>query len=123
MGQGYSVTEAGVYYDFIGIATNIQLDDLRDTSSSYQRPNFMRNYLYLRASQKEPFGWLYFTPALTTIVNLDDRSWNLIPEIAYTGITNLELRFRLNMLSGDAGTEYGEKQFDWKAEGRARYYF
>ena len=83
----------------------------------------MKNYLYLKAIQKEPFGWLYVTPALFTIYNLDDRSFNLIPEITYTGMENLELRFRFNYLAGDPGTEYGEKLNDWKTEIRIRYFF
>ena len=122
-GQGYTEDEAGDFYDFIDIATDPELAALRDISRPYQQPNYMRNYFYLRASQKEPFGWLYFNPALTSVVNLDDGSYNIIPEVAYTGVTNLELRFRLNMLLGDDGTEYGEKQSDWKAEVRTRYFF
>lgn len=122
-GQGYTEGETGDFYDLIDAATDPQLAALRDTSRSYQRPNYMRNYFYLRASQKEPFGWLYINPALTSVVNLDDGSYNVIPEIAYTGVTNLDLRFRLNVLSGNDGTEYGEKQNDWKAEVRVRYFF
>ena len=123
-GQGYTEAEAGDFYDFIDAETNpAVLETLRDTSRSYQRPNYMLNYIYLRASQKEPFGVLYLTPAVTSVFNLDDGSYNVIPEVAYTGVTNLELRFRLNMLSGDDGTVYGEKQNDWKAEIRARYFF
>ena len=40
----------------------------------YGKPNPMRDYLYFRASQKEPFDILYFTPALTSIINLQDGS-------------------------------------------------
>ncbi|MDF1594082.1 MAG: hypothetical protein P1P89_21445 [Desulfobacterales bacterium] len=51
----------------------------------------MRDYLYFRASIKEPFDLLYFTPAVTTIVNLNDQSLSVTPEVVYTAITNLEL--------------------------------
>lgn len=122
-GQGYTEEEAQDYYDYVGTATDPELESLRETSKPYQRPNFMRDYLYLRASQKEPFGLLYITPAVTSILNVQDGSFNIIPEVSYTGITNLELRFRLNLLSGDNGSEYGEKPNDWKIESRARYYF
>ena len=44
----------------------------------YGRPNPMRHYVYLRASQKEPWNIVYFTPALTTIVNVVDHSFVLI---------------------------------------------
>ncbi len=122
-GQGYTSDEAETFYGLVEEASQAQLDQLADLSGSYQKPNFMRDYLYIRASQKEPFGWLYLTPAFTSIINIDDGSCNVIPEVIYTGVTNLELRVRFNLLIGEEGTEYGEKPNRWKAEGRARYFF
>jgi hypothetical protein len=89
----------------------------------YGKPNPMRDYLYFRASQKEPFDILYFTPALTSIINLQDGSLAVIPELVYSPTTNLELRFRTPVLIGGRGTEYGERQNDYRVEFRLRYYF
>ncbi len=89
----------------------------------YGRPNPARHYLYFRASQKEPFDILYFTPAITSIMNLTDASLTVIPELTYSPITNLELRFRAPVLLGKKGTEYGEKQNDYRVEFRIRYHF
>lgn len=89
----------------------------------YGRPNPARHYLYFRASQKEPFDILYFTPAVTSIMNLTDASLTVIPELAYSPMTNLELRFRIPVLLGKKGTEYGEKQNDYRIEFRVRYHF
>lgn len=89
----------------------------------YGQPNFGRHYLYFRASQKEPFDILYFTPAITSIMNLTDASLTVIPELAYSPMTNLELRFRTPVLLGKNGTEYGEKQNDYRIELRMRYHF
>jgi hypothetical protein len=89
----------------------------------YGMANPGRHYLYFRASQKEPFDILYFTPAVTSIMNLTDASLTLIPELAYSPITNLELRFRTAVLLGKKGTEYGEKQNDYRIELRLRYHF
>jgi hypothetical protein len=89
----------------------------------YGKPNPMRDYLYFRASQKEPFDILYFTPALTSIINLQDGSLVVIPELSYSPTTNLELRFRTPVLIGGRGTEYGERQNDYRVEFRLRYYF
>jgi hypothetical protein len=89
----------------------------------YGRPNPTRHYLYFRASQKEPFDILYFTPALTSIVNVADGSFNVIPELVYSPTTNLELRFRAVGLFGAQGTEYDEKQNDYRVELRVRYFF
>jgi hypothetical protein len=90
---------------------------------AFGRPNPMRDYLYLRVSQKEPFDILYFTPALTAIVNLVDQSFVVIPEVTYSPRTNLELRFRAAVLVGERQTEYGEKPSDYRLELRVRYYF
>ena len=93
------------------------------TEGSYGRPNPMRDYMYLRVSQKEPFDILYFTPSITCIYNINDKSYSLSPEILYTGITNLELRLKAAFLAKPDNSEFGEKQNDWRIEFRARYYF
>ena len=131
-GTGYTEDEFQNFYQFIDRA----YDQYLATGSSaflgraqnlsqgnYGRPNSGQDYLYLRVSQKEPFDILYFTPALTTIVNLNDPSLSIAPEVAYTGITNLELRFKATFLVGGEGTEFGEKPNDYRLEFRARYYF
>ena len=89
----------------------------------YGMPNAGRHYLYFRASQKEPFDILYLTPAVTSILNVTDGSLSLIPEIAYSPMTNLEIRFRTPISIGRKGTEYGEKQNDYRIELRLRYHF
>lgn len=99
------------------------LNKARQLGQSYGRANAGERYLYLRASQKEPFDIVYFTPSLTLIANLDDHSYSLTPELLYTGITNLDLRLRAAWLHGGAGTEFGEKQNVRKLELMARYYF
>ncbi len=122
-GQGYAKGEAEDLFDQLDNLDDQQLTEIASSLAGYQAPNFMHNYLYLKATQKEPFGWLYLTPSLYSIVNVDDGSFNLIPEAVYTGVENLELRARINLLYGDAGTEYGEKINDWKLELRGRYFF
>ena len=89
----------------------------------YGRTNPAKNYLYFRVSQKEPFDLLYFTPAVTLIANVDDKSFSITPEVMYTGITNLELRLTTGFIAGTRGSEFGEKQNDYRVEFRARYYF
>ena len=93
------------------------------SQGGYGSPNAGRDYLYLRVSQKEPFDILYFTPAVTVIANLGDRSFSATPELQYTGITNVELRLRAFFLSGGANTDFGEKQNSRRLELMARIYF
>lgn len=90
---------------------------------AYGRPNAGRRYLYLRASQKEPFDILYFTPAVTLMVNLEDRSFSLAPELSYAGISNVLLQLRAYFLGGGAETDFGEKQNDRRVELLMRAYF
>jgi len=89
----------------------------------YGNPNPMRDYLYFRVSQKEPFDILYLTPALTSIINPIDGSFNVLPEITYSPLTNLELRLKGAILVGRSHTDFGEKQNDYRLELRLRYYF
>jgi hypothetical protein len=112
------------YATFLSTGNNSGLTRAQQLAESvYGRPNPMRDYLYFRASQKEPFDILYFTPALTSIINLQDASLVVIPELTYSPITNLELRFRTPVLIGGKGTEYGEKQNNYRIDLRMRYYF
>ena len=83
----------------------------------------MRDYLFLRISQKDPLDILYLTPAATLIWNLADGSASLIPEVMYKGFTNIELRIRAALLLGGQMEEFGEKPSRFRFELRARLYF
>jgi len=130
-GAGYTEQEMRDYFTFVHNAydqflltgNSTSLERARTLQTNYARANPMRRYLYLRVSQKEPFDILYFTPALTVIANLDDGSTSVAPELAYAGVTNLDLRLRLFFLSGNQLTDFGEKQNDRRLELRMRYYF
>jgi hypothetical protein len=130
-GAGISRKELRDFYSAINLALDSfaltgdprllqQAENLARTGPA--RINPLQDYFYLRASRKEPFNLLYFTPAVTTIVNLNDGSFTISPELAYTGITNLELRLKGTWLQGDRLSEYGEKQNDWRLELRVRYF-
>lgn len=131
-GSGYTEEEMGRFYRLLDVGEEQGSPDNHDDllwqvkqlgGQGYARPNPGRNYLYARFSQKEPFALLYFTPALTAIVNLDDHSSSLTPELAYTGITNWELRLRFSLLNGGEASEFGEKQNSNKLELRVRCFF
>ena len=63
------------------------------------------------------------SPALTTIVNLDDGSLQVTPEVVYTGWQNVELRARAVWLHGSTSSEFGAKPADRRLEVTARLYF
>jgi hypothetical protein len=57
------------------------------------------------------------------MVNGEDWSYSLTPELLYTGFTNWELRFRTAFINGGRSTDFGEKQNDYRVELRVGYYF
>lgn len=131
-GTGFSHLEMKDYFSFIDKGYDLYLENRSDallrkatnvTQGNYGRPNPMKDYLYLRVSQKEPFNILYFTPAVSAIMNLRDQSISVSPELLYTRITNLELRLKGMVLVGQNGSDYGEKPNDYRIELRVRYYF
>ena len=125
-GAAYTPDEMERFYDLArsGV-TNPALRSRAQAArqAGYGAPQPMRDYVYLKVSQKEPFDALYWNAGATAIVNLHDGSYNFIPEVTYTGITDLELRSRLALLSGGHGTDYGERANDWRVELRLRYFF
>lgn len=129
---GYSAEEMGRFYQLIGqgealyqqTADPSLVEQARELSlKGYLAPQPGTDYLYCRFMAKEPFTILYFTPALTSIVNLDDESFSLTPELLYTGFTNWELRLRYSHLAGGTFSEFGEKLNSNKVELRLRYFF
>ena len=131
-GAGFSSDELKNFYSFVNQAYGIYqttgninaLTSAKNLANgSYGKASSGEDYLYVRFSQKEPFNILYFTPALTVMANLNDRSYSLTPELLYTGFTNWELRFRTAFINGGRSTDFGEKQNDYRMELRLGYYF
>jgi len=131
-GNGYASNEMENFYSLIDKAyqsflvteDDSQLNFLSGAASqAYRAFAPMQDYLYLRISQKEPWDILYLFPSLTGIFNLNDKSFSLAPEVLYSPITNLGLRAKITVLLGKDGSEFGEKQNDFRLEFRGRYYF
>lgn len=125
-GFGYTVDEFGYFHDLVRASVmNPALLSLARSAATqgYSRPSAAQRYAYLRVSQKEPYDILNFTPSVSLIMNTRDRSWALAPELLYTGFKNVELRARMTLNHGDAGTEYGERTVRSRIELRARLFF
>jgi hypothetical protein len=82
-----------------------------------------RNYVYGRVTQPDALGVLYLTLGGSVIVNVDDGSYTVLPEVQCKPAENLELRWLANIQRGGSGTEFGEKQANLRLELRIRYYF
>lgn len=131
-GAGYTREELDRFYMLASEAGDayLQVSDatlfekaLLVSRSGYGAYQAGRNYGYARITWKEPFDIVYFTPAVTALINLDDSSWTLTPELLYTGFTNWELRLRFSLPGGEEFSEYGEKLSRGKVELRIRYFF
>jgi len=129
---GLQKKELDTYYRLIDQAYQVFSlngvdQDLRFLSghpgAPYRQFGSMKNYLYLRAVQKEPFNIVYFNPAFTAIVNLVDGCFLTTVELLYQPVTNLEVRGRLVCLRGVSFSEFGGKANDHRWELRLRFYF
>jgi hypothetical protein len=131
-GTGYAQEGMETYFDVIARGYESWTEDgdsrmlaLAEQASraGYGRMNAMRNYLYGRVNQPDALGALYLALGASAIVNVDDGSFTLLPELQYKPTENLELRWLGNIQRGGARTEFGEKQRNVRMELRARYYF
>jgi len=128
-GAGYSPDQLETYHRFIdaalgGSGTPSQIARAQNLAqSAYSRANPGQDYLYLRASKNEPWDWLYTSISLTTMANAGDGSFQITPEFSYTGITNLEIRAKLIVLSEQKYSDYGEKLSRQRLEITGKYTF
>ena len=96
---------------------------LSDSIASYLRhEHFICDTAMCYADALDKIGIFDYDCVLLDI-NLQDGSLVVIPELTYSPVTNLELRFRTPVLIGGKGTEYGAKQNDYRIDLRVRYYF
>jgi hypothetical protein len=129
---GYTSAQMATYFEFVERAdasfTTGGDDRLlalarRASEAGYGRMNPMRNYVYGRVTQPDAGGVLYLTCGASAIVNVDDGSYAILPEVQYKPTENLELRWLANIQRGGSRTEFGEKPADVRLELRARYHF
>lgn len=117
------ITFIGEYYHRSAGYTEDEIEKLYRSGKAAPGNFAMQNYLYLRASAKEPFNILYMTPAFTLIMNAQDGSFSASPEVVYTGFTNYELKLKAVVLTREKYSEYGEKPASARIELRIRRYF
>jgi len=104
--------------DSVSIANAINVN-----KNYFGNANLMRDYLYLKVSCPEPFNWLYFTPSIYAICNINDGSSIIGIPLSYKPITNFEFIFWPTIIAGTNNTEYGSKQYEGKLEIWTRFFF
>jgi len=128
-GGGYLAEQLQNYYQFLDRALDTRAAAALENKArklaqtGYGKSNPGRDYLYVKASVSEPFDWVYGATSLTAMTNLNDGSWQITPEISYTGFTNVELRARVIFFGGQSHTEFTEKTASQRLEVYARFFF
>ena len=130
-GQGYSAREYDNYLSlietgfdqYLNTSSQALVSQSKIVSAFYNQQAAMRDYLYLKVSQKDPFDILYFVPAITFIYNMTDQSASITPQINYSPLTNLTLDVKTGLLLGEGKTEYGEKINSAKIVLSIKYFF
>ena len=127
-GSGFTKEEYQSYDDFLvsnlAVGTPAAVQQTLGISQTYFKSStLMRDYLYLKISQPEPFDWLYFTPSLFSIYNLNDKSFLISASLNYKPTTNVEFIFWPSFLVGGESTEFGSRQAQRKVELWMRVFF
>jgi hypothetical protein len=131
-GTGFTTGQMQDYFSYIdkGYSTYITTGNAAAiqkaanlAAGNYGKISPMQDYLSLRISQDQPFGKLYYTPAISSIVNVNTGSLQLVPELVSTRHKNWEIRARAYLPVGGMHTEFGEKQNAYRAELRVRWFF
>ncbi|OFZ46246.1 MAG: hypothetical protein A2381_11555 [Bdellovibrionales bacterium RIFOXYB1_FULL_37_110] len=127
-GMGLTKSEFDTYRNYLDnvLASNNDqtiLQTQRTVKTNFQKPVLMRDYLYLKITQPEPFNWVYFTPSLYSIINLLDKSFSLSAPLSYKPITNFEYVFTPTFFVGSNNSEFGEKQYGQRYEMWLRFFF
>jgi hypothetical protein len=127
-GSGFTSNQMGTYYRVLGSAqasenATVARATLESSMNLYNRQFIMTDYVYLRASQPDPFMLLYLTPAAYALLNLLDGSAMVGVEMTYTRFRHLLLTARCVAFVGSHDTEFGVKQARGRIELRGEWSF
>ncbi len=125
---GYSASEYGdlIQYidDTMAAGSERQINILRrDFLPLLNKTGQMRNYLYLKLIQPEPFDLLYVTPAAAALLNLDDLSLCVSGSLSYKPVNNFELNVGPCFYCGGDCTEMGSKAVLFQIDVELFFYF
>ncbi len=125
---GMNREEFRSYADFLAKAANSGNDTTAQqalgVSQRYFRSStLMQDYLYVKLTIPEPFDWLYFTPSLYSIYNLNDKSYLISASLSYKPVTNAEFIFWPTFLTGGNNSEFGRKMVEQRMELWLRIFF
>ncbi|MBN2356962.1 hypothetical protein JXO59_12675 [candidate division KSB1 bacterium] len=126
--SGLSENEFRAYLQYLRNSVESNRAEMVDAAKGnmsiiFRSKTLMRDYLYVKLMQPEPFAWLYSSVSLFTIYNLSDHSYLISPQLSYRPYTNFEFLLWPFFFFGGNDTEYGNKPFKSKIEIWIRFYF
>jgi len=126
--SGLSKNEFASYVDYLQSSLESDIPEIinpakLNMSTAFRSKTLMRDYLYVKLIQPEPFSWLYSSISMFTIFNLADKSFLISPQLSYKPYTNFEVLLWPVFFFGNNHAEYGSKQFKRKVEIWMRFYF
>jgi hypothetical protein len=96
---------------------------LRSSSQYFNSQFVMTDYLFFKATQPDPFNFVYFTPSVYAIANVLDRSVMAGMEATYNRSRHLLLTGRYVAFLGHKYSEYGAKPARHRMELRLKWSF
>jgi len=132
-GDGYKKSEWADFIEMVkdasskfknppaGFEEGIFKENLRLANSLMTYRSLRKNYLFFRLSNPEIFN--YYDSQLSLLLNVDDRSFVVMPSVDYKRFKNLIFRLGVNWFSGDSQSEFGLVPQDTEFQLEARYFF
>lgn len=110
---GLDTEQMTIFFEAVKLATSGN-PTLLPIIKEYQMESFsgqflMKDYLYLKLSQPEPFDILYFTPSVYLLHNMNDNSEMIGGELNYSRFGDLNMKLKYNLMFGEENSEFGEK--------------
>ncbi|MBT4087212.1 MAG: hypothetical protein HN580_09710 [Deltaproteobacteria bacterium] len=119
--SGLTDSESKALFELIKSSTTLVAKKI--LSQIQQSNTLNRDYGYVKASVKEPFNWLYFTPSVAWLINMNDSSTNVNTQLAYSPSDNWVFQLSWQHLAGGTYTQYGENVLANKFALDANYSF
>ena len=115
---------AGFLANAVSSGSGAAAQEALELNRAYFRSStLMTDYLYVKMMVPEPFDWLYFTPSIFSIVNLNDGSCLVSASLTYKPVTNVEFIVWPTFLMGGEGSEFGQKMVEQRIELWFRAFF
>lgn len=103
---GFDQEELSDLYKTIASGNPVQVKTA--LSQVQQSRTISRNYAYFKVSIKEPFNWLYFTPSVSWLANMDDSSQTGTIQLIYAPFENWTFQASYQQSGGAPDTQWGE---------------